>query len=1051
MSFDLSYHTQLQTLHIGCEKPRAYFVPFSANAEETDTDDRSRSDRFLSLCGEWDFRYCRNKTELGDFLSPDAPGFRETIPVPMSWQMLLDRDYDKPQYTNHGYPFPVDPPFVPAENPCGLYRRTFAATEEMLQTKTVYLNFEGVDSCFYVFLNRKFAGYSQVSHTTSEFDLSGLIKAGENELTVLVFKWCDGSYLEDQDKIRLSGIFREVYLLLRDKIHITDLFLRPVLSDDFSSANILADITLCGSAELSYRLASPEGTLLSMGSCFANGSGHFEIPVEHPLLWSDETPYLYRLTLICGEEQIVQMVGIRRFEVIGNVIYVNGKKVKAKGVNRHDSHPRLGAATPLDHMIRDLLLLKAHNVNMIRASHYPNDPRFPELCDRYGFYLCDEADLETHGMNIYAVKDAYTRVQMWDQLSDNPDWREAYLDRAERMMERDKNRACVIFWSVGNESGVGSNTRAMADYFHTRLPGCLVHCEDRTRRKTEYLIGHLTREQADFDAPEFTDVDSRMYPKIEECQKLYFGRNKKTNLPIFLCEYAHAMGNGPGDLEAYWNLIYKHDSFFGGCVWEMLDHAVDIGTPEAPKYVYGGHFGNPVNDGNFCVDGLVTPDRKPHFGMLEYKQVLRPVRATKFSPATGTVSLRNLRYFRDLSDLDLYWTVAKEGEVTRQGRIPSLRIAPQRTGVYRIDPDAFRDLCGNCYLTLSFRQNAATPWAQEGYEVCFEQFRLPSQTAEQPVPRTPRQTFRLEETDDAFTVTDGTSVYRLNKLSGLLESMRDSDRELLEKPVAPNVWRAPTDNDRNIVNDWRARRFHHAETYCKELSVIRQDADEIRVRAHLTLASPARRPYLDMTLDYIFAPGQGVVLDFDVTYLSDAERYDLPTTREHIDYHGVIPESCRTLPRLGIQFSMPCGNEMLRYFGMGPMEAYQDKRHAARMGVYASTVTDHFEHYIRPQENMAHSGTRWAEIGTEAGQGLRILPAGETDSFSFNCSHFTPWMLCNAKYDFELVPLAETVVNVDFKQAGIGSNSCGPALAEEFCIQPGTYRYAFRLLPCRFA
>ena len=1043
MSFDLSYHTQLQTLHIGCEKPRAYFIPFSVGA--ADTDDRSASDRFLSLCGTWDFRYCRNKTELGDFLSPDAPAFAETIPVPMSWQMLLDRNYDKPQYTNHGYPFPVDPPFVPAENPCGLYRRTFTVTKETLATKTVYLNFEGVDSCFYVFLNRKFVGYSQVSHTTSEFDLSEFLCAGENELMVLVFKWCDGSYLEDQDKIRLSGIFREVYLLLRDKIHVTDLFLRPVVSDDFGSARILANVTLNGKANLSYTLTSPTGECLSTGNCTANGDGHFEIPVENPLLWSDETPYLYRLILVCGNEQIVQKVGLRRFEVIGNVICVNGKKVKAKGVNRHDSHPRLGAATPLDHMIRDLMLLKAHNINMVRASHYPNDPRFPELCDRYGFYLCDEADIETHGMNIYAVKDTYTRVQMWDQLSDNPDWRQAYLDRAERMMERDKNRACIIFWSVGNESGVGSNQRAMADYFHTRMPGCLVHCEDRTRRKTEYLTGNLTRKQADFDAPEFTDVDSRMYPDVAECQKLYFGR-KKPAMPIFLCEYSHAMGNGPGDLEAYWKLIYKHDSFFGGCVWEMTDHSVDIGTPEHPKFVYGGHFGNPVHDSNFCVDGLVNPDRVPHSGMLEYKQVLRPVRAVKFNPDTGAVSLRNLRYFRDLSDLDLYWTVTQEGEIVRQGKIASIPLAPQHTGVYKIRPDALCDLCGNCYLTLSFRQNTATPWAAEGYEVCFEQFRLPSKAVEQPL--TTRQSLRLEETDDALTIVDGKAIYRLNKLSGLLESIRDNDRELLGKPVTPNIWRAPTDNDRYIVNDWRARRFHHANAYCKELTVVRREAHEIRVRAHLTIASAARRPYLQMTLDYIFAPGQGVVLDFDVSYRSDAERYDLPTqAREHIDYHGVIPKPCRTLPRLGIQFSMPSENEQLRYFGMGPTDSYPDKCNAARMGIYSSTVTDHFEHYIRPQENMAHSGTRWVKIGNGNGQGLKILPAETTEAFSFNCSHFTPWMLYTTKYDFELTPLAETVVNIDFKQAGIGSNSCGPELAEEFCIKPGSYRYAFRLLP----
>lgn len=1047
MRIPLNYHFSLETLHIGCEEPRAYFVPFGS-VTTAQTNDRTKSNRFFSLCGEWDFRYSPSIRELGDFLASDAPEFIEKLTVPMSWQMALDRNYDRPLYTNVCYPFPNDPPFVPDENPCGLYRQFFEIDPSIISAKQIYLNFEGVDSAFYVYLNGQFIAYSQVSHATTEINISEVVHAGRNELLVLVFKWSDGSYLEDQDKIRLSGIFREVYLLLRDPVHLRDVFIRTPTTPDLSSATVEIDLELTGSSAICYQLNAPNGKGISEGLLTIDQKGKILIPVSMPSLWSDEEPNLYELLLTIGEEVIRFPIGIRRFEILGRVLYINGKKVKGKGVNRHDSHPRLGAAVPLEHMERDLLILKAHNINMIRSSHYPNDPRFYELCDRYGFYVCDEADIETHGMQIGTHCQPITSNE-WSRLSDDPAWKAAYLDRAERMMERDKNHSCILFWSVGNESGCGKNHAAMSEYFHKRYPGCIVHSEDLTRRQIDRKKGRLKPEQAKLEKlGDYTDIDSRMYPGLKEIETNYL-KSRKATKPFFLCEYAHAMGNGPGDLESYWKLIYKYDCFFGGCVWEMTDHAVDIGTPEHPKYVYGGYFGNPVNDRNFCVDGLVDPDRRPHTGMLEYKQVLRPARIVSINFETGTFSVRSYRSFKPLTDLDIYWKAEKDGITVCQGCFPALNIAPGRNRTYQIDPTVFANLSGECYLTFSFRSNLSHRWAEAGTEVGFEQFQIPT-IAEKPIQKPLRKSIlQLTTTDFDWIVTDGKTVYNLDRLRGLISSIKNEGTELLASPISLNVWRAPTDNDQWVRLDWESNFLYLATTRCANCTVIEKNNERIVIRASLILAAPGQRPILQATVDYRFETGKGVTLDQSLHVFSEVERlrldpFALPSKAAS---KGKDFTKMPSLPRLGVQFSMPEEIEQLCWFGLGPMEAYSDKRQAARMGIYSSTVADHFEHYVRPQENMAHDDTRWLEVRSKAGQGLLITPADNTEKISFNCSHFSPLTLTNTKHDFELTPAKETIVNIDLRQAGIGSNSCGPELDEQYQILPGDYRYAFQIHP----
>lgn len=1030
MKPELLYHQTLEFLHVGCEKPHAYFIPYGSD-DAAKTGNRAGSDRFYSLCGEWDFRFFESVEDIVDFTAEGySPEGSDRLTVPMSWQYALNRGYDTPHYTNVRYPIPVDPPFVPRKNPCGLYQRNFNVDADTLKNRDIKLVFEGVDSCFYLYINRQFVGYSQVSHMTSEFSVNQYLQAGENTIQVLVLKWCDGTYLEDQDKIRSSGIIREVYLLTRDKVHLTDLYVRAVPNEDFSAATLRAELFANGTVELAYRLLSPTGDELASGTLQVNREATLTLSIDAPMLWSDETPDLYSLFLTVGDEHIRQEVGVRRFEVKGRVVYINGKKVKAKGANRHDSHPELGSATPMEHMLRDLYILKAHNVNMVRTSHYPNDPRFYELCDRLGFYVCDETDIETHGFqaNGNPMPGGYS----WDQLTDSPEWSEAYLDRAERMFERDKNHACVLMWSVGNESGTGLNHRLMSDYFHKRMPGCIVHCEDASRRASDlYLKAGGKEKRIQFD---YIDVESGMYlPFLENTSSS--GRMsipatlKDKNFytkPLFLCEYSHAMGNGPGDLEAYWELIYKYDNFFGGCVWEMIDHSVNIGTLAEPKYIYGGDMGNTPHDSNFCVDGLVYPNRRVHSGMLEYKQVLRPCRLTASDLQKGTVTLKNLRYFTTLSDLDLIWTLERNGKVIREGRILGLNIAPQHRRTYKLDLGNTEALDGYCYLNLSFRQNTTRPWAEFGYEVGFEQIEVKTGATANTAPVAPNAPFSLCETEKAFVLTDGDAVYTVNKSSGLLTEVVGNGKSLLTTPLTPTVWRAPTDNDRKVKRDWYDRFYHNLKCDCRVCAVEKNESDEIVVISNLILAADCKRPLVRMTVTYTLTRGKGL------TVATDAK---------------LLIENNVPLPRFGFVCQMPADCEYLSYFGMGPEESYRDKCHASRMGLFQTTVTEHFEPYVRPQENMAHAGTRWVSVANPAGAALLVTNTEQTNSFSFNCSHYTTKQLTETAHDYELVPMEETVLHIDCMHAGIGSNSCGPTLPESLQIKPDAIAYAFRLLP----
>ncbi|MBQ9084222.1 MAG: DUF4981 domain-containing protein [Clostridia bacterium] len=1007
------YHRDLSTLHLGCEETRAYFVPYE-NGPAAAGGTRDYSRYFKSLCGLWGFEYFASESELEGLVLQDIETC-DSMTVPMNWQNDLDKEYlDKPQYTNVRYPFPVDPPFVPNENPCALYRRYFTIPEGW-EEKEVYVNFEGVDSCFYLFINEKFVGYSQVSHMTSEFNITKYLEEGDNEIAVLVYKWCDGSYLEDQDMFRSSGIFREVYLLARDRVHIEDIFVRAEPNADFTEAKVSCEIKTNGELTVSARLLDNGGNELSLTEMTLNGEGTLTLEtLENPHLWSDEDPYLYQLVLCAGEEFISVPVGVRRIEVQGRVVLINGKKVKAKGVNRHDSHPQLGHATPMRHMERDIMIMKAHNVNMVRTSHYPNDPRFLELCDRYGLYVVDEADLECHGMGNTAES----------PLTVLPEWRESYVDRARRMLERDKNHPSIIIWSVGNESGSGDNHRAMAEYFKDRDGSRLVHAEDESRTASWadlYLRGKLTDAWArnglrrGFKKPEeyrsYIDIESRMYPDDEMLD--YYLCRKYTDKPFFMCEYSHAMGNGPGDLKKYWDLIYTHDDFFGGCVWEFIDHSVAIGDYPVthPKYTYGGDFGYRTHDSNFCVDGLVYPDRRPHVGLLELKQAIKPFKCTLTSKG---LKITSLRQFTKMTDLSVALTIEKNGRVIWSSTPGALGLKP---GASRVYPLPVLELSELMTLNVSVRQSTPTPWAEIGYEVGSEQIILCDELRMSSL----HGKAELEEDEDAYYVRGGDIGVVIGKTSGLIEQIVYSGRPMLDAAVIPTVWRAPTDNDRNIRRTWEAQGFDRMDIHCYSCEAYYDENGAVIVDTALSLGAVALEPALRLSVRYTIRESAGI----------------------EISTEAKVSEGVTYLPRFGYRFTTTPCYEDIRYLGYGPYESYEDKKLASRLSIFETTVGKNFEHYVRPQENGAHFGTRWMDISHVSGIGLFFA----ADSFSFNASHYTDEQLTATAHDYELVEDLRSFVTIDYRNSPVGSNSCGPQLAKELRIDEKEFSFTFRVKP----
>ena len=996
MNFIEKYWENPHVLHIGCEKPRAYFIPYEDELK-AHKGLRGESEFFRSLNGNWKFKYHDSicKVEDGFYFESFDAGAWDSIPVPSNWQM---HGYDRPNYTNVNYPYPCDPPYVPNDNPAGIYIRDFHM--QMREGKEYYMVFEGVDSCFYLWVNGAFAGYSQVSHMTSEFKVTGLLRPGKNRIAVMVLKWCDGSYLEDQDMWRLSGIFRDVYILERDNTHISDIFAETLLNDDFSRGTILCRIDTdgaagfeAGSLEVRAVLKDAAGKTLCDTSRMINGSGTIELSVEKPALWSAEIPNLYTLTLGAGSEIIPLKIGFRRIEIKDSVILVNGRAVKFKGVNRHDSHPELGHTIPLYHMRQDLLMMKRHNVNAIRTSHYPNDPRFLEYCDELGFYVIDEADLEAHGVQ-----------QAGDicMLSGEPMFADAFLDRMQRMVERDKNHACVVIWSLGNESGYGENHRNMALWAKKRDASRLIHYEGAFFLER---INHPDKDKIDTSC---IDMYSVMYPHVSWIEGEFLKKEDEKR-PLILCEYSHAMGNGPGDLKDYWDILYKHPRLAGAFVWEWTDHGIKAKTADGIEYfAYGGDFGDMPNDGNFCIDGLVYPDRTPHKGLLELKNVIAPVRTEAADLEKGVIKITNLYDFMDLSHIMLSWKVEKDGECIQSGTIADINTAPHESGIFYLPFAIPQEAEGRYFLTVRYVLKNETAWAEAGSEIAFEQFELSAKKAFKPIPIKPKARFiEIAETGGNIIIEGTDFKYIFDKFHGAFESIEYNGVPMICKKPGFSIWRAPADNDGGIKRRWFEEGFDMMRAHIYSVNSEIEGDKRISIRSDFSLSAYSKKPAIRGSALWIVYGGGDIVLEV----IANAAK-ELPF-----------------LPRFGLEIWMPEGNELVEYFGYGPHESYIDKRRSTRKSKYSATVDSMHEDYIMPQENGSRYSVEWAAVTDILGRGLLFTGM---DDFSFNASHFTPEDLTKAMHNYELKKRPETIVHLDYMMSGVGSASCGPELLPQY-------------------
>ena len=1003
------YYENLSVLHENTMPARAYYIPASRRMDNL-VEHREESDRMQLLNGTWKFQYFNSIYDIQDSFfekNYDTENFDE-IQVPSVWQMA---GYDTHQYTNIRYPFPFDPPYVPQDIPCGVYVHTFEYSRDEKAPKS-FLNFEGVDSCFYVWINGSYIGYSQVSHMTSEFDVTDVLQDGTNTVAVLVMKWCDGSYLEDQDKFRMSGIFRDVYILKRPKQAISDYHIKTRIEDMLAKVEI--EMKFYSPLNVKISIEDRNGAVVALGSIAEEGKAVLEI--ASPELWNTENPYLYKLILETENEVIVDHIALRKIEIKDQVIYLNGQKIKFRGVNRHDSDPVTGFTINTEQITTDLTLMKQHNFNAIRSSHYPNAPFFYEMCDKYGFMVIDEADIEAHGpFMIYRKEDTdYNRFKRWNEkIADDPVWEEAIVDRVKLMVERDKNRFCIVMWSMGNESAYGCNFEKALEWTKNFDPD----------RITQYESARYRNYDETYDYSNL-DVYSRMYPALSEIQEYL---DKDGSKPFLLVEYCHSMGNGPGDFEDYFQMIQDNDKMCGGFVWEWCDHAIAHGTAENGKtiYAYGGDHGEEIHDGNFCMDGLVYPDRTVHTGLLEYKNVYRPVRVVSYDKESGELVLHNYMDFDDLKDyVKISYELTQDGLVISKDILSEFSVVPHGEGKTNLKISVPEN--GKCYLKLIYHLKKELPLLDEDHILGFDEIEVSKEDtkcklAEKWIPKTVVDSeLQVNENDTQIHIKGREFAYTIDKRTALFTEMKFAGREYLNHPMELNIWRAPTDNDMYIKSEWKKAHYDKAYTRAYTTEVV-QGKHGVKITSHASVVAETVQKILDVTITWkIEAAGK---IDADIAVTKDDEFPDLP--------------------RFGVRMFLDKKLSAVRYFGMGPQESYCDKHQAASHGLYRADVGDLHEDYIRPQENGSHYDCEYVELNNSR---YGIVASAEK-AFSFNASYYTQEELEKKTHNYELIESDSVVFCVDYALNGIGSNSCGPVVLEQYRFDDVLFRFQFTLIP----
>jgi len=1003
------YYENLSVLHENTMPARAYYIPASRRMDNL-VEHREESDRMQLLNGTWKFQYFNSIYDIQDSFfekNYDTENFDE-IQVPSVWQMA---GYDTHQYTNIRYPFPFDPPYVPQDIPCGAYVHTFEYSRDEKAPKS-FLNFEGVDSCFYVWINGSYIGYSQVSHMTSEFDVTDVLQDGTNTVAVLVMKWCDGSYLEDQDKFRMSGIFRDVYILKRPKQAISDYHIKTRIEDMLAKVEI--EMKFYSPLNVKISIEDRNGAVVALGSIAEEGTAVLEI--ASPELWNTENPYLYKLILETENEVIVDHIALRKIEIKDQVIYLNGQKIKFRGVNRHDSDPVTGFTINPEQITTDLTLMKQHNFNAIRSSHYPNAPFFYEMCDKYGFMVIDEADIEAHGpFMIYRKEDTdYNRFKRWNEkIADDPVWEEAIVDRVKLMVERDKNRFCIVMWSMGNESAYGCNFEKALEWTKNFDPD----------RITQYESARYRNYDETYDYSNL-DVYSRMYPALSEIQEYL---DKDGSKPFLLVEYCHSMGNGPGDFEDYFQMIQDNDKMCGGFVWEWCDHAIAHGTAENGKtiYAYGGDHGEEIHDGNFCMDGLVYPDRTVHTGLLEYKNVYRPARVISYDKESGELVLHNYMDFDDLKDyVKISYELTQDGLVISKGKLPEVSAAPHSEGKINLKINVPES--GKCYLKFIYHLKKELPLLDEDHILGFDEIEVSQkdakcQLAEKWVEKTVTDSeLQVSEDDTQIHIKGREFAYTIDRRTALFTEMKFAGREYLNHPMELNIWRAPTDNDMYIKSEWKKAHYDKAYTRAYTTEVV-QGKHGVKITSHASVVAETVQKILDVTITWkIETAGK---IDADIAVTKDDEFPDLP--------------------RFGVRMFLDKKLSAARYFGMGPQESYCDKHQAASHGLYQANVDDLHEDYIRPQENGSHYDCEYVELNNSR---YGIVVSAE-NAFSFNASYYTQEELEKKTHNYELTESDSVVFCVDYALNGIGSNSCGPVVLDQYRFDDVLFRFQFTLIP----
>lgn len=964
------------------------------------------------LNGVWKFNY----TERVE-LTPDNffdPNFDDSawdeLPVPSNWQM---QGYGHPHYTNILYPIPVDPPRVPGENPTGCYRRSFTIPEHW-DGRQVILRFDGVDSFFQVWVNGVEIGFSKGSRNRSEFDITPHIHPGLNTLAVRVIQWSDGTYLEDQDMWWLSGIFRDVTLIAEPKVHIFDHRIRTDLDSNYRDATLRVRATIRNASEMAASGYTLEWQLLDADlepvqdgaapvSVDAGGQAAIDLdqPISNPNKWTAESPYLYTLLLRLKDASgdTVHLgsvrVGFRVVEMLNGNLCVNGVPIMFKGVNRHEFHPDLGRVVTVDDMRRDILIMKQYNLNAVRTSHYPNDPRWYDLCDEYGLWVIDEADLETHGFN---------QVGNIHMLSDDPEWEAAYVDRMVRMVERDKNHPSVIIWSLGNEAGFGCNQVAMAKWTREADPTRPIHYEQDREA-----------EVADFFGPMYTHI-----PRLIE-----LGEEENWEKPYILCEYAHAMGNGPGSFKEYWEAFYKYRRLQGGFVWDFVDQGIRRRNPDGTEgFAYGGDFGEWPHDGNFILNGLVFPDRSPSPAIMEYKKVLEPVKVEAVDLAAGRVRLQNLYNFASLDHLQLSWTVTVNGELLQSGTVPMPSIAAGESGEVQIPFKKPANLRPGAEYWLNVRLTLAdqTSWAEAGHEVAWAQLQLPYEVPAA-VSKAAVPPLQVDELAHKIVLSGQDVQIVFDRLRGMISSYTYHSRPLVVNGPSLSFWRAPIDNDRKAIEGkWRKAGLDRLTHRIDSVEVDRIDESTVRIAVKERIAPPIYNRAIEAETVYTVT-GDG---------------------RVTLEVHGVPKGEFPPLPRIGLQLTLPGSLDQVKWYGLGPGECYVDSREAARVGLYSGTVDDLYVPYVYPQENGNRMDVRWATVADLRGFGLQVrgLP-----HFNFSAHRFTTEDLEQARHTWEL-PRRETItLNVDYRHHGLGSHACGPEPLPQYQLMPEEFRFAVEFVP----